>query len=200
MESWQSTLAILILDIFEIESRQILQQENKMFKATQNFLILTATIALFFSACSTQSSQQSAEQTELEEKQVLAELVCNERNNAEACFVVGSWLFERGINTIDDNIKQNELLDKGQKYLLKSCDLNHGDGCLFYAMAIMIDSLSEIMINNKQRDFKDTMDKMSKDDLVVYMQYVKKSCDLDSSKGCEELGDSYYNGSGVKKR
>lgn len=169
-----------------------------MFKATQNFLILIATIALFFSACSTQSNQQSARQKELEEKQALAELVCNEHNNAEACFVVGGWLFEDGFNAKNDS-ERIEFLGKAQKYLLKSCDLNHGDGCMFYAMAIMLDSLSEIMINNKQRDFKDIMDKMSKDDLSVYMQYVKKSCELDSSKGCEELGDSYYNGSGIKK-
>lgn len=169
-----------------------------MFKATQNFLILTATIALFFSACATQSSQQSTMQMELEEKQALAELVCNERNNAEACFVVGGVLLEDGFNAKNDT-ERIEFLGKAQKYLLKSCDLNHGDGCLFYAMAIMLDSLSEIMINNKQRDFKDTMDKMSKDDLAIYMQYVKKSCELDSSKGCEELGDSYYNGSGIKK-
>lgn len=175
-------------------------KESEMFKATQNFLILIATIALFFSACSTQSSQQSAEQMELEEKQALVELVCNERNNAEACFVVGGWLFERGINTIDDKIKQNELLDKGQKYLLKSCNLNHGDGCFIYAMASMwnvaLSDFKQGMQNNLDSNFSKAYDNKL---LTTYMKYIKKSCELDSSKGCEELGDSYYNGSGIKK-
>lgn len=163
----------------------------------QNFLIVTATIALFFSACATQ--QQSAMQMELEEKQVLAELVCNERNNAEACFVVGGWLFERGINTIDDKIKQNELLDKGQKYLLKSCNLNHGDGCFIYAMASMwnvaLNDFKQGMQNNLDSNFSKAYDNK----LLTTIKYIKKSCELDSSKGCETLGDSYYWGDGIKK-
>lgn len=188
-----------IFKYFAIESRQILQKENKMLKATQNFLILAATIALFFSACATQSSQQSAMQMELEEKQALAELVCNERNNAEACFVVGGWLFERGINTIDDKIKQNELLDKGQKYLLKSCELNHGDGCWLFAGLLMLDEFNKLLPTNKQDDYQDIMDKISKNDLETYIHYIKKSCELDSANGCETLGDLYYWGDGVKK-
>lgn len=171
-----------------------------MFKATQNFLILIATIALFFSACATQSSQQSAMQMELEEKQALAELVCNERNNAEACFVVGGWLFERGINTIDDKIKQNELLDKGQKYLLKSCNLNHGNGCFIYAMASMwnvaLNDFKQDMQNNLDSNFSKAYDNKL---LTTYMKYIKKSCELDSANGCETLGKLYYLGDGVKK-
>lgn len=181
-----------IFKYFAIESRQTPQKENKMFKAMQNFLILTATIALFFSACATQ--QQSAMQMELEEKQALAELVCNERNNAEACFVVGGWLLEDGFNAKNDT-ERIEFLGKAQKYLLKSCDLNHGDGCFFYAMLSAISGLDTLDF----KSIKPSRELIGNDEFAMLLKYIKKSCELDSANGCETLGKLYYLGDGVKK-
>lgn len=101
-------------------------------------------------------------------------------------FCIRGKIFEDGINVRDDS-ERTALINKGQKYLLKSCDLNYGDGCAFYAIANLFNSLDDVMIDNKHRDFK------------TAMLYIKKSCELDSSMGCEELGDSYWKGDGVKK-
>ena len=52
-----------------------------------NSLLIIAT-AFLFSSCATPSNEQSAMEAEQENMQ-LAQILCYEHNNAEACFVLG---------------------------------------------------------------------------------------------------------------
>ncbi len=159
-----------------------------MFKSTQNFFILIATITLLFSACSIQSSQQSAKQVELD-REYLANLeqlrIECENNNAVSCFEYGA--------KVDSDKK--ETTDLMQKYLLKSCNLNYGDGCFFYAM---LSAVSVLDSTNSKVD-KSSRELMGNDKFNIFLKYIKKSCELDSANGCEALGVLYYSGDGVKK-
>lgn len=173
-----------------------------MFKATQNFLILIATIALFFSACSTQSSQQSAEQIKQEQEFVakIEKLAVEcKNNNATSCFDLGGILLNASRADDKEKMFDDKMLIVTQTAFFQSCELNHGDGCWLFAELLLLDEFNQLLPTSKQKDYQDIMDKISKNDLEIYIHYIKKSCDLNSANGCETLGDLYYFGDGVKK-
>lgn len=162
----------------------------------QNFLILTTTIALFFSACATQ--QQSAEQMKQEQEFVakIEKLAVEcKNNNATSCFDLGGILLNASQADDKEKMFDDEMLMTTQAVFFQSCELNHGDGCFFYAMLSAISGLDTLDF----KSIKPSRELIGNDEFAMLLKYIKKSCELDSANGCETLGKLYYLGDGVKK-
>lgn len=162
-----------------------------------NSLLIIAT-AFLFSACAMQSNQQSAMEAE-QEIEFKAKLAKCENNNAESCFELGDMLLSAGRSDDKEKMLDSEMLFASSMFYMQSCELNHGDGCLMFATTLLLGELNESFLIGKQNDYQSLADKISKENLDIYMKYIKKSCELDSANGCDELGRAYFNGDDVKK-
>ncbi len=164
-----------------------------------NSLLIIAT-AFLFSACAMQSNQQSAmeaeQEIEFKETINLLKTKC-ENNDAKGCFMLGTAMWAMNAENAENDLELLETLDEAQKYLLKSCDLNYGNGCLFYVEIFALSALGKAFQQVKTDDID--MKAISQDVLPIYVKYIKKSCELDSANGCGALGDAYLIGEGVKK-
>lgn len=134
-----------------------------------------------------------------QEKEFKAKLAKCENNNAESCFELGDMLLSAGRSDDKEKMLDSEMLFASSMFYMQSCELNHGDGCLMFAEMLVLGEFNESFSKSKQNDYQSLADKISKENLDIYMKYIKKSCELDSANGCDKLGRIYYNGEGVKK-
>lgn len=176
----------------------------------RNLLTLFCSVLVFCACASQTQSTQKADKDELNLAKLKAEC---EKNNAKSCYELGFTLFigsERSGN--DEKPFDAKMLNSAKSYLLKSCDLNYGDGCVFYAVTDMMSAVNDLNSSKKAElqktfenknfvlDNKSFMDKViGKDKIANMIKYLQKSCNLNSSMGCDELGILYYNGEFVKK-
>ena len=100
---------------------------------------------LVFCACASQTqSTQKADKDELNLNKLEAEC---EKNNAKSCYELGFILFIGSVESAKGNDEKpfdTKMLNSAQSYLLKSCDLNYGDGCAIYAVADMISAFNDL--------------------------------------------------------
>ena len=92
--------------------------------------VIAVFVAVFLSACaSKQISQdtQTANSNEPSWEKLDAEC---DKNKAESCYDLGYSLFKESGSSWINNEKlfDDELLNLAKSYLLKSCDLNYGEG------------------------------------------------------------------------
>lgn len=161
----------------------------------RNLLTLFCSVIVFCACASQTQSAQKADKDELNLAKLKAEC---EKNNAKSCYELGFTLFigsERSGN--DEKPFDAKMLNSAKSYLLKSCDLNYGDGCYSYAMALGFSGLNEL--NSAERENEKLAYKKLSKYLPTFVKYNQKACDLGSVNGCDELGNAYWSGEGVKK-
>ncbi len=168
----------------------------------RNLLTLFCSVIVFCACASQTQSTQKADKDELNLAKLKAEC---EKNNAKSCYELG-YFFAKESEKSDNDEKpfDTKMLNSAKNYLLKSCNLNYGDGCYFYAVASVfsglneLDSAERITMLFKKLNEKLAYKKLNKY-LPMWIKYNQKACDLDSANGCYWLATAYFNGEGVKK-
>lgn len=166
-------------------------------------LVFIAVFAVFFVACvNLQQDDEAKANAELEKLLKQYKTQC-EKNNAKSCLEVGYQLYLDGINPLDDDTDARlEKLSQAKKYYLKSCNLNHGDGCAGYANALTYETLAKFHAENQNINI-DKFTKKAKEkftsQLKTMAKYANKACSLNSPAGCDMLGAMYFSGEGVGK-
>lgn len=161
-------------------------------------MIVFSCALVFFSACAT-SSAQNANSNKINKFKTECE-----KNNAEACYEVGMDFLDKALNNAFENMDELAF-NQSQKYLLKSCNLNYGDGCAAYAYYTMFQAMEKFFAENKNTSNSDKEKLLKKfkqkhsNLLNTCAKYAKKACDLNSAGGCSELSAAYFYGEGVKK-
>lgn len=162
----------------------------------RNLFALFCSVIVFCACASQTQSAQKADKDELNLAKLKAEC---EKNNAKSCYELGDFFVEESgmYESEKDKLFDDRLLNLAKTYLLKSCDLKYGDGCYSYAMALGFSGLNELNSAEKENE-KLAYKKLSKY-LPTFVKYNQKACDLGSVNGCDELGNAYWSGEGVKK-
>lgn len=153
-------------------------------------------LVLGFFGCAAQTANlQKAGEAELHLERLAAEC---EKNEAQRCFELGqALLFGSQSEREKGKMFNDELLILGELYALKACDLNYGEGCFLYGVAIILGGLNELS-DAEKKDPNLVMTKLSKHFLTA-VEYNQKACDLGSVAGCDDLARAYLSGEGVKK-
>lgn len=88
---------------------------------------------------------------------------------------------------------------QGITYLEKSCDMDHGNACLYLGEMYMIGATDNRLDEKTATGTKLTGDFLLEPNMEKVLAYMQKACDLNSWRACFNLSQLYAVGGGIDK-